>query len=174
MGVLALSAQSVTEALAGAALQPRLRRLLVSMETTQSGLEPWNTNHDCWDSKISLITVTFHRSRVINKKNQYVPHNKQGSFNSTAALIHEKHRFIQNLLPDKIKPTSTPAGGHWRWTVSWRQWDIHVKIDVYILMHCLLKPYIVYITTVCPEVSICVTCLPPTGHDWDYNNTNHK
>lgn len=55
MGVLALSAQSVTEALAGAALQPRLRRLLVSMETTQSGLEPcqtscWlisNTNHDC-------------------------------------------------------------------------------------------------------------------------------
>lgn len=40
MGVLALSAQSVVEALAGAALQARLGRLLVSMETTQSGLEP--------------------------------------------------------------------------------------------------------------------------------------
>lgn len=43
MGVLALSAQSVVEALTGAALQPRLRRLLVSMETTQPGLEPWQT-----------------------------------------------------------------------------------------------------------------------------------
>lgn len=40
MGVLALSAQSVAEALAGAALQHRLRRLLVSVETTQPGLEP--------------------------------------------------------------------------------------------------------------------------------------
>ena len=45
MGVLALSAQSVVEALTGAALQPRLRRLLVSMETTQPGLEPWQTQH---------------------------------------------------------------------------------------------------------------------------------
>lgn len=43
MGVLALSAQSVVEALAGAALHPRLGRLLVSMETTQSGLEPCQT-----------------------------------------------------------------------------------------------------------------------------------
>lgn len=40
MGVLALSAQSVVEALAGAALHPHLGRLLVSMETAQSGLEP--------------------------------------------------------------------------------------------------------------------------------------
>lgn len=40
MRVLALSAQSVVEALAGAALQPRLRRLLVSMETIQPGLKP--------------------------------------------------------------------------------------------------------------------------------------
>lgn len=40
MGVLALSAQSVIEALAGAALHPRLRRLLVYMETAQPGLEP--------------------------------------------------------------------------------------------------------------------------------------
>lgn len=42
MGVLALSAQSVIEALARAALEllELLRRLLVSMETTQPGLEP--------------------------------------------------------------------------------------------------------------------------------------
>lgn len=40
MGVLALSAQSVIEALTRAALQPRLRCLLVSMETTEPGLEP--------------------------------------------------------------------------------------------------------------------------------------
>lgn len=40
MGVLALSAQSVIEALAGAALKPCLRRLLVYMKTTQPGLEP--------------------------------------------------------------------------------------------------------------------------------------
>ncbi len=43
MGVLALSAQPVVETLAGASLQPRLRRLLVSMETTQPGLEPLQT-----------------------------------------------------------------------------------------------------------------------------------
>lgn len=43
MGVLALSAQSVVETLAGAALQPCLRRLLISVETTQSGLEPCQT-----------------------------------------------------------------------------------------------------------------------------------
>lgn len=52
MGVLALSAQSVVEG-AGAALQPRLRRLLVSMETTQSGLEPCQTS--CW-----LVSNTNH------------------------------------------------------------------------------------------------------------------
>lgn len=40
MRILALSAQSISEALAGTALLPRLRHLLVSMETTQSGLEP--------------------------------------------------------------------------------------------------------------------------------------
>lgn len=39
MRVLALSAQSAAEALAGAALQPRLRCLLIPMETIQSGLE---------------------------------------------------------------------------------------------------------------------------------------
>lgn len=39
MRVLGLSTQSVVEALAGAALQPRLRCLLVSMETIQSGLK---------------------------------------------------------------------------------------------------------------------------------------
>lgn len=64
MGVLALSAQSVVEALAGAALHPRLGSLLVSMETTQSGLEPCqtrcrfvsNTNQDVI-IEINLITA---------------------------------------------------------------------------------------------------------------------
>lgn len=39
--VLALSGQSAAEALAGAALQPRLRCLLVPVEATQSGLEAY-------------------------------------------------------------------------------------------------------------------------------------
>lgn len=39
MSVLALSGQSAAEALARAALQPRLRGLLVPVEATQSGLE---------------------------------------------------------------------------------------------------------------------------------------
>lgn len=43
MGVLALSAQPLVEALAGAALYPCLRCLLVSVETTQSGLKPCQT-----------------------------------------------------------------------------------------------------------------------------------
>lgn len=45
MRVLALSPQSITEALAGAALQSCLRRFLVAMETTQTGLEPCQTQH---------------------------------------------------------------------------------------------------------------------------------
>lgn len=43
MRVLALSPQSITESLAATALQSCLRRFLVSMETTQSGLEPCQT-----------------------------------------------------------------------------------------------------------------------------------
>jgi len=40
VGVLRLPAKSFVKALTGASLQPRLRPLLVSMETIQSGLKP--------------------------------------------------------------------------------------------------------------------------------------
>lgn len=88
MRVLALSPQSISEALAGAALQSCLRRFLVSMETTQPGLEPCQTQHSTGSSATVIRTLRF----------------KEGAFRSYVSLhktgenIHGETRFFITLL----------------------------------------------------------------------------
>ena len=86
MGILALSAQSVVEALAGAALQPWLRRLGISVETTQSGLEPCQTEH---------VIFSLQQSTIGGANINGIPYKHGVISEREDALINRKHGFTQ-------------------------------------------------------------------------------